>query len=1532
MDKYMTITRNFVALLLLLSFGHGISSAQNELHLFIDSLTAECGDTIVVPVRVNDFNQVVALDFSLTWNDADLEFTGERTNLNAAMGVTLFNFGPYAMPDNDTLTFQWFNAFGVSIPDSSVLFALTFIVRGGAGIQPIIRFGNEYTPIVCGKIIGGSITEVNVITQNGVVDIIDEELPQITCPMDTMVLVDAGNAGAVLGDLDANASDNCAVDTLMYTLDGATVGTGLGTVSGTFFNIGTTSVTYRAVDFAGNEVDCVFSVTVNDTLLRLFVIAEETVPCDEASFIVDITAENFNTIASLQFGLSWDPAVLAFQNLLNFNPSLNLGPANFGPAMGIADSLRFSWFNPGGVTLADQEVLFSIEFSVVGQAGTLSSIRFGPAPALPIEASKAQAPPAFPIVVGVETFNASILIFDNIAPTVTCPDDVTIQVPQLQSSAVVDNIDPIAADNCAIDFVEYILAGATSSSGLGSASGQTFNLGVTSVQYLVADFGGNVAECTFVVTLQQDSLVIIVDIPDVLCTDSLVQVCITATGFNNLASLQFAVQWDGAVLAYDSISFTNPSLALQPSNFGPSGGINDTLTFSWFNPFGTSVPDSEALFCIAFSIPGGINSISPISIVNFPSLPIQASVAQPAPQIPIVIPVFVANDTLSLVDDEPPVIENCPPSVTIENDPGQCAAVHTWADLVATDNCDPDPTISCTASSGGSFEVGTTLIQCIAFDLAGLSDTCSFTVTVLDTESPVLVCNFTDIFVASEPDTCGVFVEWDLPTATDNCDPDIVINGPAASGFYAPGGYTITYTAIDPAGNISSCSFGLFVLDVTPPVFTDCPEDITVDGTNPDCSATLVPPIPSVEDNCAIADLSFKIDTDDPPFFYFAGQEVTLPQGTSVITWYAFDNFANLDSCSYSITVDGGGAFTLFCPDDITVQADEENCSVAVFWDTPGFEGGCGPADDLVLVGTHTPGSLFGAGETLVTYYLLDSLSSDTLAFCDFTITVFDVTPPFFIDCPGTLFIAAAPDDCGALGSWDVPLAVDNCTDPVPVTLISGPTPGFFLPNGVYNVTYRATDEAGNTALCDIIITICDTIAPVIANCPSDTVIMLPPDVDSCTVFVTWDDPEFSDNCTSTEDLIIVQNILPGEFGTGPRTIIYTVTDGCANVSTCSFNVSVLEGFPPTANCPRDVTISPSGNIVADPDNFIDSFFVNDCKDIQIFFRTPDGTDNCSGTTTIQIDQTGLRSGDIFQSGNTYTLIFLIADASGNTDTCNVNITIAPYQVVVSASPNPACIDEDVQLFAETFPGAQYNWSGPAGYTANQQNPFVPVFMASNAGTYSVTVTQDTCPNPLLGSVAVGLLPFPVAVDDNFEILSGESIVNGQLLNNDTVDLINFNVGITFLTQPATGTLINNMDGTFTYESAPGFVGVVSFIYEICYQECPEYCSSAVVVINIRPVNESCKPNNLITPNNDDRNDVLIIDCIKGTPSKFPFNSLKIYNQWGDQVFAASPYQNNWDGTFQGDSGKPLPDGTYYYVFLRGDNSEPITGFITVLR
>lgn len=81
-----------------------------------------------------------------------------------------------------------------------------------------------------------------------------------------------------------------------------------------------------------------------------------------------------------------------------------------------------------------------------------------------------------------------------------------------------------------------------------------------------------------------------------------------------------------------------------------------------------------------------------------------------------------------------------------------------------------------------------------------------------------------------------------------------------------------------------------------------------------------------------------------------------------------------------------------------------------------------------------------------------------------------------------------------------------------------------------------------------------------------------------------------------------------------------------------------------------------------------------------------------------------------------------------------------------------------------------------------------------------------------------------------------------------------------------------------------------------------------------------------ITPNGDGKNDVWVIDFIE----EFPNNVVEIYNRWGELLFHADGYLQNWDGTY---NGKELPIGTYYYIIdLKSDLVKPFTGPITILR
>lgn len=83
----------------------------------------------------------------------------------------------------------------------------------------------------------------------------------------------------------------------------------------------------------------------------------------------------------------------------------------------------------------------------------------------------------------------------------------------------------------------------------------------------------------------------------------------------------------------------------------------------------------------------------------------------------------------------------------------------------------------------------------------------------------------------------------------------------------------------------------------------------------------------------------------------------------------------------------------------------------------------------------------------------------------------------------------------------------------------------------------------------------------------------------------------------------------------------------------------------------------------------------------------------------------------------------------------------------------------------------------------------------------------------------------------------------------------------------------------------------------------------------------------LVTPNGDGHNDTWVIPGMEGYKDAV----VEIYNRWGNLVFKASPYQNNWDGKSENatDVGQGmLPAGTYFYVIALSKGEKAMTGYI----
>jgi large repetitive protein len=186
-----------------------------------------------------------------------------------------------------------------------------------------------------------------------------------------------------------------------------------------------------------------------------------------------------------------------------------------------------------------------------------------------------------------------------------------------------------------------------------------------------------------------------------------------------------------------------------------------------------------------------------------------------------------------VVDNIPPVI-TCPVNINVYAT-SAAGAVVNYATPVGTDNCSGASTVRIAGlGSGSTFPIGTTTVTHRVTDAAGLTASCSFTVTVTGL-APEVHCP-SDITVNNTPGVCGASVTF-AATETRGI-PASVITYSVQPGTVFPVGVTTVFVTATNAVGVSTCSFTVRVVDNQLPVIT-VPSDITVNNTAGNCGAVV---------------------------------------------------------------------------------------------------------------------------------------------------------------------------------------------------------------------------------------------------------------------------------------------------------------------------------------------------------------------------------------------------------------------------------------------------------------------------------------------------------------------------------------------------------------------------------------------------------------------------------------------------------------------------------------------------------------------
>src|SRR5674536_201063 len=214
-------------------------------------------------------------------------------------------------------------------------------------------------------------------------------------------------------------------------------------------------------------------------------------------------------------------------------------------------------------------------------------------------------------------------------------------------------------------------------------------------------------------------------------------------------------------------------------------------------------------------------------------------------------------------------------------------------------------------------------------DAAGnISNVCSFTVTVNDTEKNVISGCPSNIIKANDAGLCIAVASRKEPTDTDNCTASgsLVWTKSHLPGSVFPVGITtVTYTATDAAGNISNvCSFMVTVNDTEKPVISGCPSNITKANDAGLCSAVASWTEPTATDNCTASGSLVWTKSHLPG--------AVFPVGITTVTYTATDAAGNISKvCSFTVTVnDTEKPVISGCPSNITKANDAGLCSAVV--------------------------------------------------------------------------------------------------------------------------------------------------------------------------------------------------------------------------------------------------------------------------------------------------------------------------------------------------------------------------------------------------------------------------------------------------------------------------------------------------------------------------------------------------------------------------------------------------------------------------
>ncbi len=371
------------------------------------------------------------------------------------------------------------------------------------------------------------------------------------------------------------------------------------------------------------------------------------------------------------------------------------------------------------------------------------------------------------------------------------------------------------------------------------------------------------------------------------------------------------------------------SNGVHPSCYGAASGVFAQLTFTvsspasgktflpikwiWYDCGDNSISSQDGNTLHISNEIYDFDGVSFVAITGnnpFPTLTGAPDACLSAAPITRTIDFYNGGVGLNIPDTIPPVA-SCPGSITVGNDSGECGSYVTYSASVSDNR--PGATIDCNPPSGAFFSLGQTSVTCIAQDLGGNTDTCSFIITVNDTIPPTLVCP-NDTVVAADPGQAGAVVYFSSPTVVDDCSSELYTYiTPSSGSFLGTGTTQVRVLVFDSSGNGNICYFDVTVLpsdidnDGYPDSVDNCPQvynpdqaDTDGDGVGDSCCCVLRGDVNnmvgSTGEEIDVSDLTYLI-----AFLYTGGPPAPCPEQANVDNIIGIDGPIDIADMTYLI-------------------------------------------------------------------------------------------------------------------------------------------------------------------------------------------------------------------------------------------------------------------------------------------------------------------------------------------------------------------------------------------------------------------------------------------------------------------------------------------------------------------------------------------------------------------------------------------------------------------------------------------------------